>query len=160
MPPAASARCWSWTRLPGPEGGYAGVLRGGGAQRPKLTSEMSRAQDGTLFVFDEPTVGLHQRDVRTFPGLQRLLDDGAIIVVIEHDLDLISNANHVINIGPGGEESEGGSFPRHGGPCCIKRRQCHGPLSEGAPVRKLFPLNTHERMEGPWRNSHPRSSSR
>ena len=69
---------------------------------------MGKSQDGSVFVFDEPTVGLHPRDVRTLIGVfQRLMDDGATLIVIEHDLDLIANADHVIDMGPGGGESGG-----------------------------------------------------
>ena len=84
------------------------ALSGGEAQRLKLASEMGRSQLGTVFVFDEPTVGLHPRDVRTLIGVfQRLMDDGATLVVIEHDLDLIANADYVVDMGPGGGESGG-----------------------------------------------------
>ena len=84
------------------------ALSGGEAQRLKLASEMGRSQDGAVFVFDEPTVGLHPRDVETLIGVfQRLMDDGATLVVIEHDLDLIANADHIIDMGPGGGESGG-----------------------------------------------------
>ena len=84
------------------------ALSGGEAQRLKLASEMGRSQDGSVFVFDEPTVGLHPRDVRTLIGVfQRLMDDGATLVIIEHDLDLIANADYVIDMGPGGGESGG-----------------------------------------------------
>lgn len=78
-------------------------LSGGEAQRLKLVSELGRPQEHTLFVFDEPTVGLHPLDVRVLIGvLQRLLDRGATVVVIEHDLDMIANADHLIDMGPGG----------------------------------------------------------
>lgn len=84
------------------------ALSGGEAQRLKLASEMGKSQEGSVFVFDEPTVGLHPRDVRTLIGVfQRLMDDGATLIVIEHDLDLIANADHVIDMGPGGGESGG-----------------------------------------------------
>ena len=84
------------------------ALSGGEAQRLKLASEMGRSQLGTVFVFDEPTVGLHPRDVRTLIGVfQRLMDDGATLVVIEHDLDFIANADYVVDMGPGGGESGG-----------------------------------------------------
>lgn len=79
------------------------ALSGGEAQRLKLASEMKRNQTDSLFVFDEPTIGLHPLDVQTLLGvLQRLLDHGATIVVIEHDLDMISNADWIIDMGPGG----------------------------------------------------------
>ena len=84
------------------------ALSGGEAQRLKLASEMGRSQDGSVFVFDEPTVGLHPKDVgKLVEVFQRLMDGGATIVVIEHDLDLIANADYIIDMGPGGGESGG-----------------------------------------------------
>lgn len=79
------------------------ALSGGEAQRLKLVSELHRKQNRALFVFDEPTVGLHPRDVETLLRvLQRLIDKGATILVIEHDVDLIRNADYIIDLGPGG----------------------------------------------------------
>lgn len=84
------------------------ALSGGEAQRLKLAAEMGKAQENTLFVFDEPTIGLHPLDVRTLLDVfQRLLDSGATVVVIEHDLDMIANADYVIDMGPGGGASGG-----------------------------------------------------
>ena len=84
------------------------ALSGGEAQRLKLASELTRAQDDALFAFDEPTIGLHPLDVETLLGvLQRLLGNGATVVVIEHDLDMIANADYVIDMGPGGGEDGG-----------------------------------------------------
>ena len=78
-------------------------LSGGEAQRLKLASEMGREQGDTLFVFDEPTIGLHPLDVRTLLNVfQQLIDLGATVVVIEHDLDVIRNADYIIDMGPGG----------------------------------------------------------
>ncbi|MDE5606034.1 MAG: excinuclease ABC subunit UvrA, partial [Bacteroidales bacterium] len=83
-------------------------LSGGEAQRLKLASEMGREQGNTLFVFDEPTIGLHPLDVRTLLNVfQRLIDLGATVVVIEHDLDVIRNADYIIDMGPGGGEAGG-----------------------------------------------------
>ena len=84
------------------------ALSGGEAQRLKLASEMGKAQDGALFVFDEPTIGLHPRDVRTLLNVfQHLIEQGATVVVIEHDLDFIRNADYVIDLGPGGGQAGG-----------------------------------------------------
>ena len=83
-------------------------LSGGEAQRLKLASEMGRAQQDTVFVFDEPTIGLHPLDVKTLVGVfQTLIGHGATVVVIEHDLDVIRSADYVIDMGPGGGEAGG-----------------------------------------------------
>ena len=84
------------------------ALSGGEAQRLKLASEMGRAQDDAVFVFDEPTIGLHPLDVRTLLGVfEHLVEQGATVVVIEHDLDVIANADYVVDLGPGGGASGG-----------------------------------------------------
>ena len=84
------------------------ALSGGEAQRLKLASEMGRAQSHAVFVFDEPTIGLHPLDVRVLLGMfDRLVASGATVVVIEHDLDVIANADWMIDMGPGGGESGG-----------------------------------------------------
>lgn len=84
------------------------ALSGGEAQRLKLASEMGRAQSDAVFVFDEPTIGLHPLDVRVLLGVfDRLVASGATVVVIEHDLDVIANADWIIDMGPGGGESGG-----------------------------------------------------
>lgn len=84
------------------------ALSGGEAQRLKLAAEMGKAQENALFVFDEPTIGLHPLDVRTLLGVfERLLSSGATVLVIEHDLDMIANADYVIDMGPGGGASGG-----------------------------------------------------
>ena len=84
------------------------ALSGGEAQRLKLASEMGKAQLNAVFVFDEPTIGLHPLDVRVLLGVfDRLVASGATVVVIEHDLDVIANADWIIDMGPGGGESGG-----------------------------------------------------
>lgn len=78
-------------------------LSGGEAQRLKLASEMGKGQEGSVFVFDEPTIGLHPLDVETLLRVfQKLLDQGATVIIIEHDLDIIHNADYLIDMGPGG----------------------------------------------------------
>ena len=84
-------------------------LSGGEAQRLKLASEMGRQQDDSVFVFDEPTIGLHPKDVETLLSVfQTLIDHGATVIVIEHDLDVIRAADYIIDMGPGGGEDGGG----------------------------------------------------
>ena len=79
------------------------ALSGGEAQRLKLASEMGRAQAGAVFVFDEPTIGLHPLDVQVLLGVfDRLVQAGATVIVIEHDLDVIRNADYIVDMGPGG----------------------------------------------------------
>ena len=83
-------------------------LSGGEAQRLKLASEMRKSQNDTVFVFDEPTIGLHPLDVQTLLNVfQTLIDNGATVVVIEHDLDVIKNADYIIDMGPDGGEAGG-----------------------------------------------------
>ena len=95
-------------------------LSGGEAQRLKLASEMGRAQDDTLFVFDEPTIGLHPLDIRTLLGVfQSLIDSGATVVVIEHDLDVIRSADFLVDMGPGGGAA-GGEIVATGTPAQVK----------------------------------------
>ena len=84
------------------------ALSGGEAQRLKLASEMGRTQEDSVFVFDEPTIGLHPLDVKVLLGVfDRLVEAGATVLVIEHDLDVIANADYVIDMGPGGGELGG-----------------------------------------------------
>lgn len=83
-------------------------LSGGEAQRLKLASEMGRQQDTSIFIFDEPTIGLHPLDVQTLLLVfDRLVESGATVIVIEHDLDVIRNADYIIDMGPGGGEQGG-----------------------------------------------------
>lgn len=94
-------------------------LSGGEAQRLKLASEMGKIQSDSLFVFDEPTIGLHPLDVRTLLGVfSHLIAHGATVVVIEHDLDVIRNADWIIDMGPGGGV-EGGRIVAEGTPEAI-----------------------------------------
>ena len=96
-------------------------LSGGEAQRLKLASEMGRGQDDSVFVFDEPTIGLHPADVQTLLQVfQNLIDHGATVIVIEHDIDVIRSADYVIDMGPGGGE-EGGRIVAAGTPDDIRR---------------------------------------
>ncbi|HJB92382.1 MAG TPA: excinuclease ABC subunit UvrA [Candidatus Borkfalkia stercoripullorum] len=91
-------------------------LSGGEAQRLKLASEMGRAQQDSVFVFDEPTIGLHPLDVKTLAGVfGSLLDHGATVIVIEHDLDVIRSADYIVDMGPGGGK-EGGTVVACGTP--------------------------------------------
>ena len=98
-------------------------LSGGEAQRLKLASEIGRTQTDSVFVFDEPSIGLHPLDVQVLMRVfQALLDNGATVVVIEHDLDVIRNADYVIDMGPGGGES-GGRIVAAGTPEEIRRNE-------------------------------------
>ena len=95
-------------------------LSGGEAQRLKLASEMGRFQGDSIFVFDEPTIGLHPLDVRSLLTVfQSLIDRGATVLVIEHDEDVIRNADYVIDMGPGGG-TFGGRIVAQGPPEVIK----------------------------------------
>ena len=95
-------------------------LSGGEAQRLKLASEMGKSQSDAVFIFDEPTIGLHPLDVRTLLDVfQRLIDSGATVIVIEHDLDVIRNSDYIIDMGPGGG-NEGGTVVACGTPAQIK----------------------------------------
>lgn len=99
-------------------------LSGGEAQRLKLASEMGRKQEDTVFVFDEPTIGLHPLDVQSLLGVfQSLIENNATVIVIEHDLDVIKNADYIIDMGPGGG-NDGGSIVAAGTPqeiCACKK---------------------------------------
>ena len=95
-------------------------LSGGEAQRLKLASEMERTQSHAVFMFDEPTIGLHPLDVQTLLGVFRtLIDNGATVIVIEHDLDVIRSADYIVDMGPGGGE-KGGRVVAAGTPAQIK----------------------------------------
>ena len=99
-------------------------LSGGEAQRLKLASEIGRTQTDSVFVFDEPSIGLHPLDVQVLLGVfQTLLDNGATVVVIEHDLDVIRNADYLIDMGPGGGDA-GGRIVASGTPEEIRRNPC------------------------------------
>ena len=98
-------------------------LSGGEAQRLKLASEIGKTQEDSVFVFDEPSIGLHPLDVRVLLGVfQALLDNGATVVVIDHDLDVIRNADYIIDMGPGGGDA-GGEIVANGTPQEIRRNE-------------------------------------
>ena len=98
-------------------------LSGGEAQRLKLASEIGKTQTDSVFVFDEPSIGLHPLDVRVLMGVfEALLDNGATVVVIEHDLDVIRNADFVIDMGPGGGDA-GGRIVASGTPQAIRENK-------------------------------------
>ena len=98
-------------------------LSGGEAQRLNLASEIGKTQEDSVFVFDEPSIGLHPLDVQVLLGVfQALLDNGATVVVIEHDLDVIRNADYIIDMGPGGGDA-GGEIVANGTPQEIRRNE-------------------------------------
>lgn len=102
-------------------------LSGGEAQRLKLACELNRTQSDSLFVFDEPTIGLHPLDIQTLLGVfKTLISHGATIVVIEHDLDVIRSADYIIDMGPGGGD-DGGRIVAAGSQSDI--RQCPKSLT-------------------------------
>ena len=111
-------------------------LSGGEAQRLKLASEMGRGQADTVFVFDEPTIGLHPLDVQTLLAVfRRLIGSGATVIVIEHDLDVIRNADYVIDMGPGGGQ-DGGAIVVAGTP----EQVCACPQSKtGLYLKRSMP---------------------
>ena len=95
------------------------------AQRLKLASEIGRTQTDSVFVFDEPSIGLHPLDVQVLLGVfQALLDNGATVVVIEHDLDVIRNADYIIDMGPGGGDAGGRIVA-----CGTPEQICNDPAS-------------------------------
>ncbi len=96
-------------------------LSGGEAQRLKLAEEIDKRQSDAIFVFDEPTIGLHPLDVQTLLGVfQKLVENGATVVVIEHDLDVIKNADYIIDMGPDGGKA-GGEIVACGTPDDVKK---------------------------------------
>lgn len=102
-------------------------LSGGEAQRLKLASEIGKTQTDSVFVFDEPSIGLHPLDVQVLLGVfQALLKNGATVIVIEHDLDIIRSADYVMDMGPGGGEA-GGQIVAAGTPAEI--RNCESSIT-------------------------------
>ena len=117
-------------------GQSATTLSGGEAQRVKLSKELSRRSTGrTLYILDEPTTGLHLEDTRRLLDVLNLLvDQGNTVVVIEHHLDVIKAADHVIDLGPGGGEA-GGELLAQGTPETVAR---HGASHTGVCLRPLL----------------------
>ncbi len=119
-------------------------LSGGEAQRLKLASEMGKGQEDSVFVFDEPTIGLHPLDVKTLLEVFRtLIDNGATVIVIEHDLDVIKNADYIIDMGPGGG-NEGGRIVAAGRPEEIA--SCPDSLT-GYYLKEQFKYFCHEQIK-------------
>ena len=98
------------------------TLSGGEAQRIKLAFELNKVSTGsTLYLLDEPTTGLHFEDIKKLIGiLNRLADNGNTVVVIEHNMDVIKSADHIIDLGPDGGDN-GGTLVFEGTPeeCCL-----------------------------------------
>ncbi len=112
-------------------------LSGGEAQRLKLASEMGKTQSDSVFIFDEPTIGLHPLNVQTLLHVfQTLIDNGATVIVIEHDLDVIRSADYIIDMGPGGG-MEGGKIVDTGTPEAIAR---HPDSVTGSYLAPFFPI--------------------
>ena len=121
-------------------------LSGGEAQRLKLASEMGKIQTSSVFVFDEPTIGLHPLDVRTLLGIFRtLIENGATVIVIEHDLDVIRNADYIIDMGPGGGAA-GGRIVAAGTPEEV-RRTPESVTGRYIMTEKRYPFS-HDRALG------------
>jgi len=115
-------------------------LSGGEAQRLKLVNHLKNNQDNTLFVFDEPSVGLHPRDVQTLIGvINKLKGRGATVIIITHDLDLMTNADHMIDLGPKGG-SEGGQIMAAGSPSELVKNATSLTLNYLSEHLKTFSL--------------------
>lgn len=120
------------------------ALSGGEAQRLKLASEIGKIQDGSVFIFDEPSIGLHPKDVKTLLNIfQKLIDNGATIVVIEHDLDVIKNSDYIIDMGPEGGYL-GGKVVGTGTVQDIKENK---KSITGRYLQKHFPFNMTKNSE-------------
>lgn len=120
-------------------------LSGGEAQRLKLAEEMGRGQADTLFVFDEPTIGLHPLDVQTLLCVfQTLVENGATVVVIEHDLDVMYHADYIIDMGPGGGDA-GGRIVAAGTPAQIVQHK------DSVTGKYLYPLFEADADHAPHR---------
>ncbi len=126
-------------------GQSATTLSGGEAQRMKLARELSKRQTGrTLYLLDEPTTGLHFDDVRKLlEVLHRLADLGNTVVIIEHNLDVIRNADYLLDLGPEGGEG-GGRMIAHGTPEEVATVE---GSHTGAFLRRAYTERTGERIE-------------
>lgn len=125
-------------------------LSGGEAQRLKLAGEMGKGQHDSVFIFDEPTIGLHPLDVKTLLKVfRKLIESGATVIVIEHDLDVIRNSDYVIDMGPGGG-NEGGKIVACGTP---------EEICASADSRTGFYLKSISRRAGKIRRKAPQDTA-
>jgi excinuclease ABC subunit A len=131
-------------------------LSGGEAQRVKLSTELSRrGNEKTLYILDEPTTGLHFEDIRKLLSvLQRLTDAGSTVVVIEHNMDVIKSADHIIDLGPEGGE-EGGYIVAEGTPEEVMN---HPSSYTGQSLRKVLPVSKDNAKKLPSRQKATKSS--
>ena len=101
----------------------SGTLSGGEAQRIRLASQIGSGLTGVLYVLDEPSIGLHQKDnIKLLNALKRLRDLGNTVIVVEHDEEAMLNSNHIIDLGPGAG-TEGGKIIAAGTPDQIKENE-------------------------------------
>lgn len=130
-------------------------LSGGEAQRLKLASEMGKGQTDSVFVFDEPTIGLHPLDVQTLLDVfQTLVNNGATVIIIEHDLDVIRNADYIIDMGPGGG-ADGRTYCSHRNPGTDSRssRKHHRKVHIRLAASDCFPQTPEKSLGKSFRRS-------